>query len=290
MQIPVNHAGCQKQHQFKQGMIHHMEKSAPHRKHVTLSQQSLHADPYHNKSDLGDRRAGQRPLKIYGKQRKYRADHHRRHAKRQNDRLPYSIMRKYLTAYHKHTENPGFRQNTGQKRAGRRRCHRMCLRQPDMQRKHTCFRPKAKQQAGSRGIHIFPSARLIQRPDLKRPRLMVQKKQTHQHHKTARHRHCQIDGRRPQRLPSLILRHPDIRSKRHRFKKYKRRVKIRRQKDRFRRPQSDQLKQIIPVSVPIMLEIFHGKQRCHHPHKSGNTDIDRPKTVHRKGKSHTADI
>ena len=136
----------------------------------------------------------------------------------------------------------------------------MGLGQPDMKWKCSRLRSEPKEQTERGRVNIFAPAGIIEFTDGKSPCLLVQQEESHQHHQAADHCHRQICGSRPEGFSSFILRHPDIGSKGHHLKKYKSRIQIRRQKDRFGRPQRDQLKHIVTVSVPVMRKIFRGKQ------------------------------
>ncbi len=117
---------------------------------------------------------------------------------------------------------------------------------------------------------------------------MIQQEKSHQHHQAACHCHRQISLRRPQGLLLLIMGYPYIRGKGHQLKKDKRSIQIRRQENPHGGTQSNQQKQIVPVSIPIMPKILPGKHRRNHPHKCRNQPIQSPESIQSKMQPHPA--
>ena len=65
MKVHIHSARTQKQNQLDQGVIDHVQERSPDSQQVSLTrpgEDTGHADACQNKTDLGHRGAGQRPL------------------------------------------------------------------------------------------------------------------------------------------------------------------------------------------------------------------------------------
>ena len=137
----------------------------------------------------------------------------------------------YLNTQHQHTEHTALGQNAGKQRACGSRSHGVRFRQPDMQRRTSCFCAESEQYQypGSpesslcRIIRSFKDSRsrLSYLPKIERAADIAQQHDAHQHDKSAYHGYGKISSRGLHRVGFLRMGNKSIRSQRHYLKENK---------------------------------------------------------------------
>ena len=233
MEIEVHHTGAFKQHQLEQGMVYHVQQGAPGSQGVFLSQQAHHADAYQDEADLAHGGAGQGALEIDAEQRQHRTQHHGDGAQGEDQGAPGGVVPENVAGNGQNAPDAGLGQHTGQQRRSGSRCHGMGLGQPDVQGEHARLGTEAEEDAAPRDIQsALVGAGLgqgVQLGQLRGAQLLLQKKQSHECHKTADHCHRQIGHCRSDGLLRLLLDDPGEGGEGHDLKEHEGGVQISRQ-------------------------------------------------------------
>ena len=118
----------------------------------------------------------------------------------------------------------------------------------------------------------------IHRVKSERAKPVIHNKYAHQNCHTACDSDAQIRPSRIQCLPRLPVRHPHKRCKGHHLKEKEQREQICRIENPHRRPECQQIIQIISYDIRVIFHILIGKQCCHKPCKCSQHPKDSAKT------------
>ena len=148
--------------------------------------------------------------------------------------------------------------------------------------KSACFRAKPhkhaarchKEPSGVRAAHHQLHRTPIHRIKSERAKPVIHNEQAHQDGHTARHS--------IQRLSRLAVRHPHKRREGHDLKEKEQRKQIPRIENAHRRPERQEIIQIISYDICVIFHILIREQRCHKPRKCSQHPKDSAKTCIQK--------